>query len=154
MTTLWEQPAERLREMRPDEFPARRAFASRWSDNDQYGHLNNAVHYQLFDSAINAWLLEAVSPSEEAGAAVAFVAESGCRYLCEVAFPAPLLVGIAVVHLGRSSVRYEPALFSGSERNAGPVALGRWVHVYVDAATRRPTPIPMAIRTALEGLRR
>ena len=32
---------------------------TRWSDNDMYGHLNNAVHYELFDTAINGWLIEA-----------------------------------------------------------------------------------------------
>ena len=31
---------------------------TRWSDNDQYGHLNNAVYYQLFDTAVNRFLLE------------------------------------------------------------------------------------------------
>jgi len=30
---------------------------TRWSDNDMYGHLNNAVYYELFDSAINGWLI-------------------------------------------------------------------------------------------------
>ena len=29
---------------------------TRWSDNDQYGHLNNAVYYQLFDTAVNRFL--------------------------------------------------------------------------------------------------
>ncbi len=45
--------------------PARAAFArfvpiaTRWSDNDTYGHLNNVVYYSLFDSAVNAILVEA-----------------------------------------------------------------------------------------------
>ena len=32
---------------------------TRWSDNDLFGHLNNAVYYELFDSAINRHLAEA-----------------------------------------------------------------------------------------------
>ena len=31
-------------------------------------------------------------------------------------------------------------------------ALGRFVHVYVDAATRRPVPVPHEVRRALEAL--
>ena len=37
-----------------------RAFSTlttRWIDNDIYGHMNNAVHYQLFDTAVNGYLL-------------------------------------------------------------------------------------------------
>ena len=34
------------------------ALATRWSDNDAYGHLNNVVYYSLFDSAVNAILVE------------------------------------------------------------------------------------------------
>ena len=45
--------------------PSRESFArfvsltTRWSDNDAYGHLNNVVYYALFDSAVNAILIEA-----------------------------------------------------------------------------------------------
>ena len=34
------------------------AFATRWRDNDQYGHMNNAVYYELFDSAVNKFLID------------------------------------------------------------------------------------------------
>jgi acyl-CoA thioester hydrolase len=89
------------------------------------------------------------------------VAESGCRYFAELAFPAPLAVGLAVTRLGTSSVTYRLAVFepSGGERSDGemvstdapvPVAaVGNWVHVYVDRGTRRPVPIPEAIRGLL-----
>ena len=30
-------------------------FATRWDDMDAYGHVNNTVHYQWFDSAVNCW---------------------------------------------------------------------------------------------------
>lgn len=31
-------------------------YATRWTDNDVYGHLNNGVYGHLFDSSINAFL--------------------------------------------------------------------------------------------------
>jgi len=34
-------------------------IATRWADNDAYGHVNNTVYYQWFDTAVNAWLIEA-----------------------------------------------------------------------------------------------
>ncbi|XP_063140661.1 uncharacterized protein LOC691083 isoform X3 [Rattus norvegicus] len=30
---------------------------TRWQDNDQYGHVNNAVYYSYFDTIINHYLL-------------------------------------------------------------------------------------------------
>jgi acyl-CoA thioester hydrolase len=80
------------------------------------------------------------------------VAESGCRYFAELAFPAPLAVGLAVTRLGTSSVTYRLAVFEPGTADAPvPVAaVGNWVHVYVDRSSRRPVPIPEAIRALLE----
>ena len=81
------------------------------------------------------------------------VAESGCRYFAELRFPDPLVVGLAVTRLGTSSVSYRLAVFASPEA-AGPAkpvaAVGHWVHVYIDRETRRPVPIPDAIRSLLQ----
>ena len=29
----------------------------RWQDNDQYGHMNNVVHYSYFDTIIKQYLI-------------------------------------------------------------------------------------------------
>ena len=31
---------------------------TRWNDNDIYGHLNNVIYYELFDTAVNKWLIQ------------------------------------------------------------------------------------------------
>jgi len=38
------------------DFPVHWPVLTRWADNDMFGHLNNAVYYQLFDTAINGWI--------------------------------------------------------------------------------------------------
>jgi acyl-CoA thioester hydrolase len=48
-------------------------------------------------------------------------------------------------------VRYELALFGAGEDVAR--ADGHFVHVFVERASGRPTPIPQRIREALERLR-
>ncbi|MEB3071170.1 acyl-CoA thioesterase [[Mycobacterium] vasticus] len=132
------------------DFPVHWPVLTRWADNDMFGHLNNAVYYQLFDTAINGWIaanardVDPVSMPE-----LGVVAESGCRFLGELAFPDPLAVGLAVTRLGRSSVTYRLAVFRGDSPEASPAALGHWVHVYVDRTTRRPVPIPDGIRALL-----
>ncbi|EUA05450.1 thioesterase superfamily protein [Mycobacterium kansasii 824] len=78
------------------------------------------------------------------------VAESGCRYFSELHFPQQLVVGLAVTRLGRSSVTYRLGVFTAGTDRAQPItALGHWVHVYVDRTSRKPVPIPEAIRSLL-----
>jgi acyl-CoA thioester hydrolase len=120
-----------------------------------FGHLNNAVYYQLFDTAINAWINTTTGLDPITTPALGIVAESGCRYFSELQFPQHLVVGLAVTRLGRSSVTYRLGVFRGAgnepaEYAAQPAtALGHWVHVYVDRVTRKSVPIPDAVRALL-----
>ena len=66
---------------------------TRWSDNDMYGHLNNAVYYELFDSAINGWLITGAGADVLALPELGVVAESGCRFFRELEYPGLLDVG-------------------------------------------------------------
>jgi len=58
--------------------------------------------------------------------------------------------GLALERLGTTSVIYRIGLFRNEETE--PAAIGRFVHVYVDADTRRPVPVPPPIRAALTAL--
>jgi acyl-CoA thioester hydrolase len=123
---------------------------TRWGDNDVYGHVNNVVHYALFDSAVNRQLIESGVLDIAGNAVVGLVVETRCTFFSPIAFPDTVHVGLKVVHLGNSSVRYEIALF----RNEADVAsaVGSFVHVYVERATGRPVPIPPRVRAVLRGL--
>ena len=119
-----------------------RAFSTlttRWIDNDIYGHMNNAVHYQLFDTAVNGHLLEKGVLDLKLGKTVFLVVETGCQYFKELAFPDIITAGIKVSKLGTSSVTYAVGLFSGKENFAA--AQGHFVHVNVNRRTRRPSEI-------------
>jgi acyl-CoA thioester hydrolase len=135
------------------DFPVHWPVLTRWADNDMFGHLNNAVYYQLFDTAINGWIntnVTAIDPVTMAAQGI--VAESGCRYFSELHFPERLVVGLAVAKLGRSSVTYRLGIFRAAAEDPEPqpvAALGHWVHVYIDRASRRPVPIPDEIRALL-----
>ena len=136
------------RDLTSRDFPVHWPVQTRWADNDMFGHLNNAVYYALFDTAINAWIKTGTGLDATTAPWLGVVAESGCRFFSELAFPDPLVVGIAVTRLGGSSVSYRLGLFPPAESGeATPVAaVGHWVHVYVDRTTRRPTAIPDDVR--------
>ena len=144
---------DRRRPVRSD-FVAWRRMTTRWADDDVYGHMNNATYYELFDTAVNAHLIEATGTDIRTLPAVGLVAETSCRYFREVGFPAPVDLGLAVARVGRSSVVYRIGLFQGEGEEAA--AEGRFVHVYVDAAAgpgNRPVvPLPDEIRAAVEPL--
>ena len=133
-----------------DQFAVLRAVPTRWADNDVYGHVNNAAYYGFFDTAVNAWLIERELLDTSESPAIGLVIETGCRYHAALSFPQTIEVAMRVERLGNSSVRYALALFADGENQAA--ADGWFVHVYVDRATRRPVPIPPAVRTALESL--
>jgi acyl-CoA thioester hydrolase len=143
-------PAEAARALRRSDFPVLRELPTRWSDDDTYGHVNNVVHYLMFDTAVNGWLIEASGVDIRRLPAIGLVVETSCQYFAELRFPEVVTAGLALEHLGTSSVVYRLALFG--EGSAEPVALGRFVHVYVDRDERRPTPVPPEIRTALAQL--
>jgi acyl-CoA thioester hydrolase len=133
------------------DFPVHWPVLTRWTDNDMFGHLNNAVYYELFDTAINAWINTSTDVDPVTAPWLGVVAESGCRYFAELAFPDPLVVGLAVTRLGTSSVTYRLAVFAPpAEAPSTVAAVGHWVHVYVDRSSRRPVPIPDPIRALLE----
>jgi acyl-CoA thioester hydrolase len=41
------------RALRRADFRVLRTLPTRWADVDVYGHVNNVVHYSLFDTAVN-----------------------------------------------------------------------------------------------------
>jgi acyl-CoA thioester hydrolase len=131
-------------------FKVVRAVPTRWMDNDHYGHVNNVAYYSFFDTAVNGFLIDAAGVDVRQLPAIGIVAESGCRFIKPASFPDTIHAGLSIEKRGTSSVIYRIALFRNDDED--PCAVGRFVHVYVDAATRRPVAIPLAIQAALDAL--
>lgn len=128
-------------------YKAWRPIATRWMDNDVYGHVNNVVYYSFFDTAVNAWLVEKGLLDIERGPIIGLVVETGCTYARPVAFPEEVQAGIAVSRIGNTSVRYDIGLFV--KGNPEPAAEGFFVHVYVEREGRKPRPLDNRWRTVL-----
>lgn len=125
-------------------------FTTRWADNDAYGHVNNTVYYQWFDTAVNSWLVGHGLLDISTGDPIALVVESRCTYRSPLRFPGEVDVGLAVASLGRSSVRYHIGVFAAGAAEAA--AEGEFVHVAVDRLTRRPVPWPVEWRRGFAAL--
>ena len=125
-------------------------ISTRWADNDAYGHVNNTVYYEWFDTVVNEWLIGQGLLDIDAGNPIGLVVQTGCSYLAPLAFPGDVELGLGVEQLGASSVTYRIGVFaSGADE---PVAQGHFTHVYVDRDSRRPTALPDYWRKKLETL--
>jgi acyl-CoA thioester hydrolase len=126
-------------------------IATRWMDNDAYGHVNNVVYYQWFDTAVNAYLIENGALDIHHGETIGLVVETHCNFISSLAFPQTIQAGIKVARIGTSSVRYEVGVFAqGAELCA---AHGHFIHVYVNKQTRKAvTALPSPLLTVLEKL--
>jgi acyl-CoA thioester hydrolase len=136
-----DQPRER------DHYRVFTPQTTRWMDNDQFGHLNNVVHYSLFDTAVNATLIRELGFDPNADATVFFVVSTSATFHASLAWPASVEVGARLARLGSSSLTYELAVFA----QGAPLAAstGQFVHVHVDRATQRPVPLRAPQRSAL-----
>ena len=143
--------------MKPVERPApepRSAYfqfqriATRWADNDVYGHVNNVVYYAWFDTAVNTYLIEQCALDIHQGTTIGLVIETHCNYFAPVSFPESVEIGIRVAKLGQSSVRYELGVFTADVHGQYTVcaAKGHFIHVYVDKASRRPVQLPLNLQ--------
>lgn len=132
-------------------YPVWREIGTRWADNDAYGHVNNTVYYAWFDTAVNAWLIEAGLLDVAAGDPIGLVVETGCRYAQSLTYPQVVEIGLGVERLGGSSVTYRLGVFAEGAEEAA--AEGHFTHVYVGRGDRRPAPLSEAWRVKLEAIR-
>ena len=126
------------------------SIPTRWHDNDAYGHINNVVYYEFFDTAVNRFLMQEGLLDIENGESIGLVVETRCHYFAPAAFPDALIAGLRVARCGISSVSYEIAIFKEDGETA--VAQGHFVHVYVDRRSRRPMALSAAMRQGLERI--
>ena len=142
--------SEREAPHRRGDYPHALAITTRWMDNDAYGHVNNVVYYSYFDTVVNTYLIREGVLDPATSPVIGLVVETGCKYFESLTYPETVTAGLRVARLGRSSVRYEIALFGEGSDTAA--AQGHFVHVYVDRETRRPVELPRDLREALSRI--
>lgn len=137
------------REERRENYGWGLAIASRWADCDAYGHVNNAIYYSWFDTALTTLAIERGvlrGPAASIGLCIA----SGCEFLASIEFPETVEARVRIGRIGDKSLRYEIALFRDGE--AVPAAVGHFTHVFVAPDTRRPVALTPEQKQAMADL--
>ena len=125
-------------------------LGTRWNDNDIYGHMNNVIYYELFDTAVNKWLFTNNLLDIQNGKNIGLIVKSGCDFFSSFAYPEDIDAGIRVTKIGTSSVSYEVGLFRKNQQLSS--ADGFFIHVYVDRETNKPLPLDYTFKKALDTL--
>ncbi|KAJ4480866.1 thioesterase thiol ester dehydrase-isomerase [Lentinula aciculospora] len=126
------------------------SYRTRWSDNDQYSHINNSIYYHLFDSVVNTYLIECCGQNPQASPLIGLVVSSWCQFFAPLSFPDILDLCLRVKRLGSSSVTYEIGVFKQGSNS--PAAVGGYTHVFVDRESRKGSAMLFATRNGLRAL--
>ena len=132
------------------EYPCFYKLKTRWKDNDVYGHINNVIYYELFDTAVNKWLIKNNLVDIKNGNNIGLIVQSGCNYFSSFEYPEDIDAGIRVTKIGNSSVRYEVGLFKSNDDLAS--ADGFFIHVYVDRVSNKPVTLDYEFKKKLDTI--
>lgn len=138
------------RDERRENYRWRVDIPTRWADGDPYGHVNNVIYYSWFDTAVTKMLFERRIIWLPDSPSIGLCVESKCEFLQSVEFPETIDARVRIGRVGDKSLRFEVGLFREGEE--GPAAVGYFVHVYVDRATRKPVSLTAEQRAAVADL--
>lgn len=118
----------------------------RFSDVDQFGHMNNSVYFSLYDLAKTTYFKDVFGMAEW-GEQVVVVANINANFFQPVFFSDEMEIATAAVHLGNKSFTL---LQRAVAKNTGEVKCEcRTVLVMYDLYTKEPMPIPQAYKDAI-----
>ncbi len=141
---------EQAAEVKRDDYHYFLTLATRWMDNDSYGHVNNVTYYSYFDTVTNHYLVKHGGLNIQTSPIVGFVVASSCEYVAPISFPDVIDAALRVDRLGNSSVQYGVAIFKEGQSQAA--AYGTFTHVFVERETNQSVLIPPTLRAALVSL--
>jgi acyl-CoA thioester hydrolase len=121
----------------------------RYAECDLQGHVFNANYFAYFDIALTELWREAAGGYQEMldGGLDLVVVEATARFKAPARFDDELDLEVTVSHLGTTSMRTDLRVL----RDGVLLVEGQMVHVFIEKGTTAKTPIPPAMRAALEG---
>ena len=118
----------------------------RFSDVDQYGHMETSVYFSLYDLAKSAYFRD-VCGEEERDKFTVVVVNINADFLAPVFFSDELMIETTVIHLGHKSLTMLQRAFN---KASGVLKCQcRTVLVGYDILTKEPMEIPMAYKQAI-----
>jgi len=131
----------------PERYPLKVRVLARYADVDPLWHINNVAMAQYYEEArVSATMM--VMGGKRIPSATGeriLIAHQSIDYLREATYPGTLEIGVGVLHIGRTSMRYGMAMF----QDGACVSVSEAVLVYADA--HGPATLPDDYRRRLEA---
>ena len=118
----------------------------RFSDVDQFGHMNNSVYFSLYDLAKTAYLRDVLGPQDWSKFGMV-VANLNADFLAPVFFSDNLVIETSILHLGTKSFTLLQRAVSEETREVKCQC--RTVMVAFDVTNQTPMAIPQACKDAI-----
>ncbi|GAB4349850.1 MAG: thioesterase family protein [Oricola sp.] len=138
---------EQDRHLRLDAYPAQATQTLRYNDQDQAGHVNNAVYSTMFEAGRVPILYDPARRMPPEGCHFSLVRIT-IDYLAEMTWPGEVTIGTGVTRIGNSSVAFRQAVFLEGRCRA----FADSTVVLTNATTRRSHPLPDHARAWFETL--
>jgi len=119
----------------------------RWGDMDAQGHVNNVQYFRFTEQARIEWF-DRFAPDRHKAGTGPVVAQTACRFIRSIVYPATLQILVYCAAPGRSSFRHRYVLRDAAHTST-VYAEGEAVMVWIDQATQKSTPIPDWVRANL-----
>lgn len=118
----------------------------RFSDVDQFGHVNNSVYFSLYDLAKTTYFKDVLGQTEW-GEQVVVVANINANFYQPVFFSDEMEIATTAIQLGNKSFTLMQHAIA---KNTGEVKCEcRTILVMYDLLTKEPMPIPQKYKDAM-----
>ncbi len=141
-----------INDQRPEllmDYPSVVEVPVQWSDQDAFGHVNNAKYLTWFETSRIVYVKQCGMGHFMDNSKIGpILASATCNYRQQVAFPNDVLVGTRVSRVGRRSFTMEHRILS---RDAdGVVADGQSIIVMFDYEKQESVYVPEELRNAFD----
>ena len=121
----------------------------RWAEVDLQGIVFNAHYLTYFDTAVAGYWRALALPYQatmERLQGDLYVRKASVEYEASARYDEQLEVGIRCARVGKSSLRFDAAVFRGAQR----LVHGELIYVFADPPTQQSRPVPAVLRSLLE----
>ena len=128
-------------------------IATRYSDYDTKGHVNNAVYFTYFESARVSAMKEHLARTMTGRDAIdppLIVSAASIRYVSQARIGEPLEIEISVGEIRTKGFSFHYRIVDARDERL--IAEGDTVQVAYDYEARRTMPIPPEMRAGLEAM--
>lgn len=130
-----------------EDFRHEHALATRWGDQDAFGHVNNVAFLRYFEDARIAYFQALCSQTLDPALEAPVLVDLQCSFRQQLQHPETTRIHTRTASVGRTSFTLEQTM--GAASSGALAATARTVMVWFDFRDGAPAPVPEWLRDDL-----